>query len=153
MVSSPIISWQIVREKVEAVTYFVFLGSKITADGHYSHEIKRHLLFGRKAMTNLDSIFKSRHHFANKCSYSQKYGFSSSHVWMWELDQKEGWVLKNWYFQTVVLLKTWESFGQQGDQTSQSSNKSTLNIHWKIWCWSSNNLASWYKEPTCCKRP
>ena len=74
---------------------------------HGSHEIKRHLLLGRKAMTKLDSILKKqRHHFANRGPYSQSYGFSSSHVRMWELDHKEGWVLKNWCFWTVVLEKT-----------------------------------------------
>ena len=61
---------------------FIFLGSKITADGDYSHEIERRLLLGRKAMTNLDGIKKQRHHFANKGLYSQSYGFSSSHVQM-----------------------------------------------------------------------
>jgi len=64
------------------VTDFIFLGSKITADGQFSHEIKRHLLLGRNAMTNLDSILKSRHYFAGKGLSSQSYGFSSSHVWM-----------------------------------------------------------------------
>ena len=67
---------------METVTDFLLLDSKITADGDCSHEIKRHLLLGRKAMTNLDSIFKSRHHFANKGLYSQSYGFSISHIWM-----------------------------------------------------------------------
>ena len=70
MAFGPIISWQIEGEKGEAVTDFLFLGSKITADGDCSHEIKRCLLLGRKAMTNLDSILKSRHHFANKGLYS-----------------------------------------------------------------------------------
>ena len=70
------------REKVEAVIDFIFLGAKITADGEYNHEIKRHLLHERKAMTDLDSILKSRHHFANKGPYSQSYGLSSFHVWM-----------------------------------------------------------------------
>ena len=89
---------------------FNFLGSKITVDGDYSHEIKRCLLLGRKAMTNLDSILKKqRHHFANKVLHSQSYGFSSGHVQMWELDHKEGWALKNWCFWTVVLEKTLES--------------------------------------------
>ena len=74
-----------------------------------SHEIKTHLLLGRKAMTNLDSTLKSRHHFANKGPYSQSYGFSSSHVWMWELDHKEGTALNNLCFWTVVLDKTPES--------------------------------------------
>ena len=85
-----------------------FLGSKITADGDWSHEIKRHLLLGRKVMTNLDSILKSRD-FANKGPSSQGYGFSSEHVWMWELDYKESWAPKNWCFWIVVLEKTLES--------------------------------------------
>ena len=83
MVSSPITSPQM-------VTDFIFLGSKITADCDCSHEIKRHLLLGRKAMTNQDSILKKqRHYFANRDPSSQGCGFSSSHVWMWELDYKE----------------------------------------------------------------
>ena len=69
-------------ETVETGTDFIFLGSKITADGGCSHEIKRRLLFGRKVMTKLDSILKSRHYFANKGPYGQSYGFSRSHVWM-----------------------------------------------------------------------
>ena len=85
-------------------------GSKIIADDDCSHEIKRRLLLGRKVMTNLDSILKSRDiTFVNKGPSSQGYGFSSSHVWMWELDYKESWVLKNWCFWTVVLEKTLES--------------------------------------------
>ena len=87
-----------------------FWGSKITVDGDCSHEIKRHLLLGRKVMINLDNVIKKqRHYFANKGPSSQSSSFSSSHVWMWELDHKEGWVLKNWCFQTVVLEKTLES--------------------------------------------
>ena len=88
---------------------FIFLGSKITADGDCSHEIKRCLLLGRKVMTNLDSIFKSRDNFANKGPSSQGYGFSSGHVWIWELDCEESWAPKNWCFWTVVLEKTLES--------------------------------------------
>ena len=84
MASGPITSWQI---EGETVRDFIFLVSKITADGDCSHEIKRHLLLGRKVMTNLDSILKSRD-FANKGPSSQSYGFSSSHVWC-ELDYKE----------------------------------------------------------------
>ena len=80
MASSPITSWQIDGETVETVTDFIFLGSKITADGDCSHEIKRCLLLGRKATTNLESM--QRHYFANKGPSSQGYGFSSSHVWM-----------------------------------------------------------------------
>ena len=82
MASSPITSCQIDGETVETVGNFIFLGSKITADGDCSHEIKRHLLLGRKVMTNLDSILKNqRHYFANKGPSSQGYGFSSGHVW------------------------------------------------------------------------
>ena len=82
MASSLITSWQIDEETLETVVDFIFGGSKITADADCSHEIKRHLLLGRKVMTNLDSIFKSRHYFANKGSSSQGYGFSCGHVWM-----------------------------------------------------------------------
>ena len=82
MASGPINSWEIDGETVETLADFIFLGSKITADGDCSHEIKRHLLLGRKVMTNLGSIFKSRHYFANKGPSSQGYGFSGGHVWM-----------------------------------------------------------------------
>ena len=81
MASSPITSWQIDGETMKTVTDLIFMGSKITADGDCCHEIKRCLLLGRKAMTNLDSLLKSRD-IANKVSSSQSYGFSSSHVWM-----------------------------------------------------------------------
>ena len=86
-----------------------FGGSKITTDGDCSHEIKRSLLLGRKLMTNPDSMLKNRHRFADKDPSSQSYGFSSGHVWMWELDYKESWAPKNWCFWTVVLEKTLES--------------------------------------------
>ena len=85
MASGPITSCEIGGETVETVTDFIFLVFKITADGDCSHEIKRCLLFGRKVMTNLDSILKSRDYFANKGLSSQSYGFSSGHVWMWVL--------------------------------------------------------------------
>ena len=99
MASGPITLWQIDGETVETVTDFISGGSRITEDGDCSHEIKRRLLLGRKVMTNLDSILKKhRHYFANKGPSSQGYGFSSGHVWMWELDYKESWALKNWYF-------------------------------------------------------
>ena len=110
MASSPNTSWEIDGETVETVTDFIFLGSKITADGDCSHEIKRCLLFGRKAMTNLDSILKSRDiTLLTKVRLNQSYGFSSSHVRMWELDHKESWAPKNWCFWNVVLEKTLES--------------------------------------------
>ena len=82
MASGPITSWQIDGETVETVTDFIFLDSKITAVGDCSHEIKKHLLLERKAMTNLDNILKQRHYFANKGLSSQSYVFSSSHVWV-----------------------------------------------------------------------
>ena len=82
MASGPITSWEIDGETVETVSEFILGCSKITADGDCSQEIRRRLLLGRKVMTNLDSILKSRHYFANKVPSSQGYGFSSGHVWM-----------------------------------------------------------------------
>ena len=127
------------------------------------------LWHGRKSMTNLVSILKGerfiwsevkpeyrqhikkqRHHFVNTCSYSQIYGFSSSHAWMWELNQREWWALKKSCFQTGAGEDCWEYPGQQGDQTSHSWRKSTPNILWKDWCrsWSPNTLVTWCEEPT-----
>ena len=100
MASGPITSWEIDGETVETVSDFIFLGSKITADGDFCHEIKRHLLLRRKVMTNLDSILKQRHYFANKGPSSQDYGISSGYVWMWELD---------WRIDPFLLEKTLES--------------------------------------------
>ena len=94
----------------ETVANFILGGSKITADDDCIHEIKRCALLGRKVMTNLDSIFKSRNiTLPTKVPSSQGYGFSSGHVWMWELDCVESWPPKNWCFWTVVLEKTLES--------------------------------------------
>ena len=110
MASAPITSWQIDGETMETVTGFIFLGSKITADGNCSHEIKRCLLLGRKVMTNPDSILKSRDiTLPTKVHLVKAMGFPRSHVWMWELDYKESWVLKNWCFWTLVLEETLES--------------------------------------------
>ena len=93
MASSPITSWEIDGETAETRSHFIFWGSKITADGDCSHEIKRRLLLGRKVMTNLDSILKSRDitllTSVNKAPSNQGYGFSSDHVWMRELDYEE----------------------------------------------------------------
>ena len=110
MASGPITPWEIDGETVESVSDFIFLGSKITADGDCSHEIKRHLLLGRKVMSNLDSVFKSIDiTLLTKVHLVKATGFPSSHVWMWELDCEEGWAPKNWCFWTVVLNKTLES--------------------------------------------
>ena len=107
-------------DKVETVTDFIFLGSNITADDDCSHEIKRCLLLEKRHYDKPRQHIKMQgHQFPDKGPYSLSYGFSSSHVQMWELDHKEGWVLKNWCFWTVVL-DSWESLGQLGDQTSQS---------------------------------
>ena len=95
---------------METVTDFIFLGSKVTADGDCSHEIKRRLLPWKKSYDKpRQYIKKQRHHFADKGPHSQRYGFSSGHVWMWELDYKENWALKNRCFWTVVLEKTLDS--------------------------------------------
>ena len=109
MTSGPITSLQIEREKVERVTDFIFLGSKITVEGVCSYEIKTLASWKKSYGKPRQHIKKQRHYFANKGLYSQSYGFSSSHVWMWELDYEEGWVLKNRCFQIVVLEKTLES--------------------------------------------
>ena len=105
MVSSPITSWQIVGGKMKTVTDFIFLDSKITVDGDCNHKIKTVAPWKK----SYDQPRQQRHHFADKGPYSHSYGFSSRHVWIWELDHKEAWVLKNWCFQTVVLEKTLES--------------------------------------------
>ena len=106
MASSPITSWQI---DGETVADFVFLGSKITADGDCSHEIKRHLLLGRKVMTNLDSILKSRDISLSTKVHLVKAMVFPVVMYGCELDYKESWAPKNWCFWTVVLEKTLES--------------------------------------------
>ena len=90
MASGPITSWQIDGETIETVTKFIFLGSKITADGDCSHEINRHLLPRKKSYDQpREHLKKHQHYFANRAPSSQSYGFSSSHVWLWELNYKE----------------------------------------------------------------
>ena len=101
MDSAPITSWEIDGETMETVSDFIFGGSKITADGDYSHEIKRHLLLGRKVMTNLDSIFKSRHYFANKGPSSQGHGFP---VVMYGC---ESWTVKKAQHQRIDGFELW----------------------------------------------
>ena len=120
MASVPIRSWQVDGERMETVTDFIFLGSKITADGNCSHEIKRCLLLGREAVTNLDSILKSRDitlqtkvHLVKAMVFPVvKYGCES-----WTIKKVE--CQRNWCFWPVVLEKTRESLGLQGDQTGQ----------------------------------
>ena len=98
------------EKKWKQLTDFIFLSSKITAYIVCSHEFKRLLLLGRKAMTKLDSVLKKqRHHFSNKGLHSQSYGFSSSHVRWWELDSD--WTLKNWCLNCGAKEDSWESLG------------------------------------------
>ena len=109
MASCPITSWEIDGETMETVTDFLFLGSQITANGDYSHEMKTLAPWKKSYDQPRQHIKKQRHYFADKCLFSQRCGFSSSHVWMWELDCEESWAPKNWCFWTVVLEKTAES--------------------------------------------
>ena len=123
MASGPITSWQIDGETVETVADSILVGSKITADDDCSHEIKRHLLLGRKAMTNLDSILKSKDiALPTKAHLVKAMVFPVvMWVWMWELDYKESWALKNWWIWTVVLEKT-----LRVPWTARKSNQSIL---------------------------
>ena len=109
MVSCPIISWQIDGETMQTVTDFIFLGSKITADSDCSHNIKRHLLLGRKAVTNLNSILKSGDIILSTKVHLVKAMVFPVVMYECKLHSKESWVLKNWCFWTVVLEKTLES--------------------------------------------
>ena len=109
MASCLITYWQIDRKTIGTVTNFIFLGSKITVNGGCSHEIKCPCSFGKSYDQPRQHLKKQRHYFADKVLSSQSSGFSSSQLWMWELDHKEGWVLKNWWFQTVVLEETFKS--------------------------------------------
>ena len=122
-------------EKMETVTCFILLCSKITGDGDCNHKIKRCLLLGRKGITNLCRVLKSKDITLPTKVHLVKAMVFSVVVWVWELDHKEGWVPKNWCFWIMVLEKTWESFGLQGDQTCQSERKSTLIINWNECYW------------------
>ena len=141
---------------METVTDFIFLGSKITADGDYSHEIKRHLLLGRKFMINLDSILKSR-----DITLPKKVCLVKAMVFPGVMYGCESWAIKEAECWRIDVLScgvgedSWESLGLQGDQTCHSKRKSVLNIHWKDWCWSwnSSTLATWCEEPTLWKKP
>ena len=151
---------QIDAEKVEKVIDFIFLGYKITADGDWSHEIKRHLLLGRKAMTNLDSVLKSREiTLMTEVHIAKAMVFPVACINMsWTIKKAEQWridAFELWWWKRLLRVP-W---------TVRRSNQSilkkiTLNIHWKdwFWSWSSNNLATWCEEPTqgkrlwCCER-
>ena len=117
----------------------------------------KHLLLGRKVMTNLDSILKSRDTtLPKKGPSSQGYGFSSGHVWMWELDCEESWAPKNWCFWTMVLEKTFESpLDCKEIQPVHPKGDQSWVFIWKDWCWSwnSNTLATSCEELIHWKRP
>ena len=110
MASSPITSWQIDGEIMETMTDFIFLGSKNHCRWWLQPWNQKMLIPWKKSNDkHRQPIRKQRHYFAYKGPHSQSYGFSSSHIWMWELDNKKGWALNNWCLQTVVLEKTLES--------------------------------------------
>ena len=140
---------------METVADFIFFGSKITVDGDCSHEIKRHLLLGRKPMKNLDSILKSRDN-----TLPTKVNRPKALVFPVVMHRYESWTIRKVERRRIdaFKLQCWRRLlrvlGLQGDRTSQSYMKSTLNIHWKDWwySWSSNTSATWCDEPTCLKR-
>ena len=156
MASGPITSWQIDGETMETVSDFILGGSKITADGDCSHEIKRHLLLGRKVMTTLDSIFKSR-----DITLPTKVHLIKAMVFLVvmygrALDHKENWALKNWCFWIVVLEKTLESpldfkeikpVNPKGNQPWMFIGSTDAEAEAPI------TLVIWCKEPTNWKRP
>ena len=154
MAFGPITSWQIDGEQVETVTDFIFLGSRITVDSDCTYEIKTLVPWKKIYNKPRQHIEKQKHHFEDKGSYIQIYGFSGRHVHIWELDHKEGWAPKNSAFKLCwrwLLRVSW---------TAQRSNQSILkeispNIHWKDWCWSwsSNSLATWCEKLSHWKRP
>ena len=133
----------------------LYLGdSKITANGDCSHEIKRRLLLGKKVMTNLDNILKKqRYYFANKGLSSQSYGFSSSHVCMWNLDQKaEHWridAFELWCWRRLLRVP-WTA--RRSNQSILKEISPEFSLDW-CWSWNSKTLATWYEELTHLKRP
>ena len=156
MASGPITSWQIDGETVKTVTDFIFWDSKITADDDCSHEIKRQLLLGRKAMTNLDSISKSR-----DITSPTKVCLVKAMVFPVVMYGCESWTIKKadcWRIDAFELW-CWRRLLRVPWSARRSNKsilrKSVLNIHWKDWCWSwsSNTLATWCGELTHWKRP
>ena len=137
MAFDSITSWEI---DVETVSDFIFLGSKITADGDCSHEIKILAPWKKSYDQPRQHIKKQRHYFANKGPSSQSYGFSSSLIWMWELDCKESWAPKNWCSWTVVLEKTLESPLDCKEIQAVHPKGNQSCIHCKDWFWSWNPI-------------
>ena len=147
MASGPITLWQIDEEIMETLTHLILLGSKITVDSYCSHEIKWYLLLGRKAMTNLDSVLRSR-----DITLPTKVHIVKALVFPLVTYRCESWTIKkteHWRidaFECVMLEKTLES------PLDIKETKPALNIHWKDWCWSSSTLATWCEELTLWKR-
>ena len=156
MASGLILSWQIEGEKIESVTDLIFLGSKITADGDCSHEIKRRLLLGRKAMTNLDSILRSR-----DITLPTKIHLVKAMIFPVVMCGCENWIIKKSESQRIDAFELWCWRGLLSvPWTARRSNQSILkeinpNILWKDWCWSwsSYALATWCKELTHLQDP
>ena len=156
MVSGPITSWQIDGETVETVSDFIFLGSKITADGDCSHEIKKCLLLGRKVMTNLDGILKSW-----DITLPTKVRLVKAMVFPVVMYGCESWTVKKAECRRIDAFELWcWRRLLRVPWTTRRFNQSILkeispDIHWKDWCWSrnSNILATWCKELTHWKRP
>ena len=152
--SGPITSWQIEKENREAVTDFLFLGSKITVDGDCSHEIRRHLLLGRKAMTNLDSVLKSK-----DITLPTKVHIIRAMVFSVVTYGCESWTMKKAECQRIDALELWcWKRLLKIPWTARRSNQSILKeispeFSWKDWWWSSNTLATWCKQLTLWKRP
>ena len=130
-------------------------GAKITVDGTAAMKLKDTCSLEQKLWKTWEHIKKQRHYVADKGLSSQSYVFSSSHVWMWELDYKESWSQKNWCFWTVVLEKTLESPLDCKEIQSVHPKGDQSRMHWKDWCWSwnSNNLVTCCEELTHLKRP
>ena len=151
MASGPIISWQIDGQTMETVWHFIFWGSKITADGDCSPEIKRRLLLGGKTMTNLDSILKS-----SGITLLIKVCLVKAIVFSVVMYGCECWTIKKAEHQRIdgFELWCWRKL-LRVPWTARRSNQSVLNIHWKEWCqsWNCNTLANWCKELTRLKRP
>ena len=155
MVSSPITSRQIKGEKVEVVTDFLFLGSKITVDGNSKPWNQKTTASWQEINDKpRQCVAKKRHYSADKGQHCQGYGPPSGHVWLWELDRKEGRTPKELMPSNCGAEEDpWKSLGKQ-DHTSQSQRKTTPNTHWKDWCWSWSSLilVIWCEQTTLWKR-
>ena len=141
---------------METVRDFIFWDSKITANGDWSHKIKKTLAHWKKSCGKpRHHIRKQRHSLADKGPSSQRYVFSSGHVWMWELDCEESWVPKNLCFWTVVLEKTLQSpLNYKINPVNPKGNQFWFFIRrTRYWSWSSNTLPTWWEVLTHLKRP